>query len=63
MYIRIWDICVVLLFEHFEKFSGNFENPVDIIFAGCYIYSDRRSTTVIATAGVATTVVTLYGRR
>ena len=35
---------------------------VDIVCAGCYIYHDRRSTTVIATAAVATTVV-IFGRR
>ena len=70
MYIRIWDICVVLLFEHREKPDApekisktNFENPVDIVFAGCYIYHDRRSTTVGATADVATTDVTKTGRR
>ena len=36
---------------------------VDIIFGRCYIYSDRRSTIVIATIDEATTVVTKYGRR
>ena len=74
MYIRIWDICVVLLLSIaksltrsfcalFIKFQTNFENYVDIVFAGCYIYNDRRSTTVIATTDEATTVVTKYGRR
>ena len=41
-----------------KNIQTNFENPVDIVFAGCYIYHDRRSTTVGATADVATTDVT-----
>ena len=49
-----------MLFAALEKF---FAFAVDIVFAGCYSYHDRRSTTVIATADVATTVVTKTGRR
>ena len=74
MYIRIWDICVVLLLSIaksltrsfralLKKSQTNFENSVDIVFAGCYIYHDRRSTIVGATADVATTDVTKTGRR
>ncbi|MBQ6017699.1 MAG: hypothetical protein IJL19_07440 [Clostridiales bacterium] len=36
---------------------------VDIIFGRCYIYYDRRTTTDITTPIVATTVVTIPGRR
>ena len=40
-----------------EKVFEYLKIAVDIIWRWCYIYHDRRSTTVIATAAVATTVV------
>ena len=47
----------------FELLRKNIAFSVDIVFAGCYSYHDRRSTTVEATTLVATTVVTKTGRR
>ena len=47
----------------FELLRNNIAFSVDIIFEGCYSYHDRRSTTVGATADVATTDVTKTGRR
>ena len=41
-----------------KKTKNICSKPVDIVFEGCYSYHDRRSTTVIATPAVATTVVT-----
>lgn len=49
-----------MLFELLRKKNAF---SVDIVFAGCYSYHDRRSTTVGATADVATTDVTKTGRR
>ena len=37
--------------------------PVDIILGRCYIYSDSRSTTVIATAVVAIELLIREGRK
>lgn len=47
----------------FELLRKNIAFSVDIVFAGCYSYHDRRSTTDGATADVATTDVTKTGRR
>ena len=62
MYIENRNNSVAIIFRALKK-PENLGLSVDIVFAGCYIYHDRRSTTVIATADVATTVVIKYGRR
>ena len=44
---------------YIKVFANFFKFVVDIILGRCYSYYDRRGTTVVTTAIVATTVVTI----